>query len=196
MPRLIFLGPPGAGKGTQADKLAALLGIPKISTGELLRAAVQAGSPLGLEAKTYMDRGDLVPDAVLISMVKEQLLSSPQGWILDGFPRTLPQAQALDEMLRILNQPYEHVINLDVPDQPIIERMLKRGRADDTESVIQNRLQVYRDLTQPVIEFYRAKNCLERVDGNHEPEVVHEYLRQVITKSSPVSSSDYQTAGH
>jgi adenylate kinase len=184
VPRIIFLGPPGAGKGTQAEKLAEDLHIPKISTGDILRAAIQAETPLGLLAKSYMDKGDLVPDEVLIDLVRNQLSQTVQGWILDGFPRTLPQAQALDDMLLDLGQPYDFVINLDVPDGEIVDRLLKRGRADDQEQVIRHRLQVYRAQTQPLIEFYHAKGCLSVLNGHRPEEEVHHHLQALISRSA------------
>ncbi|MFS8908717.1 adenylate kinase [Synechococcus sp. OH2] len=186
MPRLIFLGPPGAGKGTQAERLAAIYHTPKISTGDLLRAEVKAQTPLGCQAKVYMDAGELVPDEVLIGMVKGQLQHSPaQGWILDGFPRTLAQAEALEELLRELGQDYDHVLNLEVPDDVVVARLLARGkeqgRSDDAdEAVILKRLQVYREQTAPLIDFYEAKGRLRRIDGNQPMESVQEHLRALL----------------
>ncbi|MFS8859178.1 adenylate kinase [Synechococcus sp. H60.4] len=186
MPRLIFLGPPGAGKGTQAERLAAIYHTPKISTGDLLRAEVKAQTPLGCQAKVYMDAGELVPDEVLIGMVKGQLQHSPaQGWILDGFPRTLAQAEALEELLRELGQDYDHVLNLEVPDEVVVARLLARGkeqgRSDDAdEAVILKRLQVYREQTAPLIDFYEARGRLRRIDGNQPMESVQEHLRALL----------------
>ncbi|ABC99347.1 adenylate kinase [Thermostichus sp. MS-CIW-21] len=186
MPRLIFLGPPGAGKGTQAERLAAIYHTPKISTGDLLRAEVKAQTPLGCQAKVYMDAGELVPDEVLIGMVKGQLQHSPaQGWILDGFPRTLAQAEALEELLRELGQDYDHVLNLEVPDDVVVARLLARGkeqgRSDDAdEAVILKRLQVYREQTAPLIDFYEARGRLRRIDGNQPMESVQEHLRALL----------------
>lgn len=183
MTRLIFLGPPGAGKGTQAERLAEDFGIPQISTGELLRGEVKAGTPLGLEAKSYMDRGDLVPDPILISMVRGVLQQHTQGWILDGFPRTLPQAEALDELLTELAQPFDVVISLDVPDEVIVERLLSRGRADDNADTIRNRLQVYRSQTQPLIDYYSSRGCLQPVNGNGGVEELHTQLRDLVIEA-------------
>nr|WP_279611547.1 adenylate kinase [Thermostichus vulcanus] len=180
------MGPPGAGKGTQAERLAAAYHMPKISTGDLLRAEVKAQTPLGSQAKVYMDAGELVPDAVLVGMVKGQLQKSPeQGWILDGFPRTLPQAEALEELLKDLGQDYDHVLNLDVPDQVLVARLLARGqeqgRSDDAdEAVILKRLEVYRQQTAPLIDFYEAKGRLQRVNGNQSMELVQEHLQALV----------------
>lgn len=186
MPRLIFLGPPGAGKGTQAERLAAIYHTPKISTGDLLRAEVKAQTPLGCQAKVYMDVGELVPDEVLIGMVKGQLQQSPeQGWILDGFPRTLAQAEALEELLQELGQDYDYVLNLEVPDEVVVARLLARGkeqgRSDDADrSVILKRLEVYRQQTAPLIDFYEAKGRLQRVNGNQPMESVQEHLQALL----------------
>lgn len=186
VPRLIFLGPPGAGKGTQAERLAAIYHTPKISTGDLLRAEVKAQTPLGCQAKVYMDAGELVPDEVLIGMVKGQLQQSPeQGWILDGFPRTLAQAEALEELLQELGQDYDYVLNLEVPDEVVVARLLARGkeqgRSDDADrSVILKRLEVYRQQTAPLIDFYEAKGRLQRVNGNQPMESVQEHLQALL----------------
>ena len=186
MLRLIFLGPPGAGKGTQAERLSAIYRTPKISTGDLLRAEVKAQTPLGQQAKVYMDAGELVPDEVLIGMVKSRLQQLPeQGWILDGFPRTLAQAEALEELLRELGQDYDHVLNLEVPDEVVVARLLARGkeqgRSDDAdEAVILKRLQVYRQQTAPLIDFYEAKGRLRRINGNQPMEVVQQHLQTLL----------------
>jgi adenylate kinase len=181
--QLIFLGPPGAGKGTQADLLAKVLEVPKISTGDLLRAEVKAQTPLGLEAKAYMDAGNLVPDDVLVGMVKGQLEQAAQGWILDGFPRTLPQAEALDHLLQASNPA---VINLDVPDEVIVDRLRERGRADDQEEVVRHRLHVYRVSTQPLIDYYRQRQCLTHVNGNRSMADVHSELKALVMNNGSV----------
>lgn len=167
--------------------------MPKISTGDLLRAEVKAQTPLGSQAKVYMDAGELVPDAVLVGMVKGQLQQSPeQGWILDGFPRTLPQAEALEALLKELGQDYDHVLNLDVPDQVLVARLLARGqeqgRSDDAdEAVILKRLEVYRQQTAPLIAFYEAKGRLQRVNGDQSMESVQEHLQALVRGLSEAS---------
>ena len=182
MARLIFLGAPGAGKGTQAQALAELSQIPHISTGEILRGAVALQTPLGLKAKSYMDQGNLVPDQLVIALIKERL-SQPdarRGWILDGFPRNVTQALFLDELLVEINQAYGCAVNLEVPDDVLVQRMLSRGRQDDTEGVIRNRLQVYHDQTAPLIDFYQSRQKLVSIDGNVSPEEVTGELKKLL----------------
>lgn len=183
MARLIFLGPPGAGKGTQALALAEKLQIPHISTGDILRQALTARSPLGIEAQSYMDRGELVPDNLVQAMVEERFQQSDinSGWILDGFPRTVSQAEFLAELLQKLGHSSVQVINLDVPDDILIERLLGRGRPDDTEDVIRRRLEVYHADTKPLIGFYSDRQQLVYVNGNQPLEAVNTDLHQVIT---------------
>jgi adenylate kinase len=179
VPRLIFLGAPGAGKGTQAKTLADSWGIPHVSTGDILRAAVANQTSLGIKAKAYMDRGDLVPDSLVVDLIRDRLAQpdATGGWILDGFPRNVPQAEFLDQLLTEIGQPCQHVVNLDVPDDVLTERMLSRGRADDTEEVIRNRLKVYRDQTAPLIDFYAHRQLLVPVDGDQAMEAVTAALK-------------------
>jgi adenylate kinase len=153
------VGPPGAGKGTQAVMLAERLGVPHISTGDLFRANLSQMTPLGVEAKRYMDAGDLVPDEVTSRMVRSRLgeADAAGGFILDGFPRTLPQADTLDAMLDELGVRLDAVVEFAVPDEVVIERLLGRGRSDDTEDVIRNRQKVYRDETAPLLDHYQDK---------------------------------------
>jgi adenylate kinase len=159
--RLVLVGPPGAGKGTQAVRLAERLDIPHISTGDLFRANLQPGAetPLGLEAKRYMDAGDLVPDSVTVAMVRERLADddAAKGFILDGFPRTLSQASSLEEMLAERAEDIDAVVEFQVPEEELVQRLLGRGRTDDTEDVIRRRQQVYRDETAPLLEHYRDR---------------------------------------
>lgn len=178
MARVILVGPPGSGKGTQGERLQSALGIPKFSTGDILRAAVSARTPLGVEAKRYMDSGGLVPDEVVIGLIDECLKGddAKEGWILDGFPRTIPQAEALDALLDAAGQSQDCTICLDVPDEEIVQRMLARGRDDDKEDVIRERLKVYRDKTAPLIDYYSKKGTLKTVDGNRKPDLVFESL--------------------
>ena len=154
--RLVLVGPPGAGKGTQAVRLAEQLDVPHISTGDLFRANLADETPLGLEAKKYMDAGDLVPDSVTVGMVKDRLADADaaKGFILDGFPRTTSQADSLAEILSGLGVELEAVVQLEVPEEELVQRLLGRGRTDDTEQVIRRRQQVYRDETAPLLQYY------------------------------------------
>jgi adenylate kinase len=166
--KLLFLGPPGAGKGTQAKVLAETSQIPHISTGDILREATAKGTSLGQQAKSYMDRGELVPDSLILDLVRDRL-SQPDatsGWILDGFPRNVSQAKFLDDLLQEMNQVYNCAVNLDVPDEVLVSRMLGRGRADDNEETIRRRLQVYREQTAPLIDFYSQRDALVSIDGD------------------------------
>ncbi|AEA27541.1 adenylate kinase [Pseudonocardia benzenivorans] len=157
--RLVLVGPPGAGKGTQAVRIAEQLGIPHISTGDLFRANLAGETPLGLEAKGYMDAGNLVPDSVTVGMVKARLADpdAAKGFLLDGFPRTTAQADALAEILAETGDELDAVVELQVPEDVVVERLLARGRSDDTEDVIRNRQQVYRDETAPLLDYYRDR---------------------------------------
>jgi adenylate kinase len=169
--RLLLLGPPGAGKGTQAERLVKSLGIPQISTGDMLRAAVKAGTPVGREAQGYMDRGELVPDAVVIGVAEERLRKpdAQQGFILDGFPRTAGQAAALDALLARLGVALERCVALLVDEDELVQRLQKRGqiegRADDNEEAIRTRMRVYREQTQPLVDYYRGRGVLREVRG-------------------------------
>jgi adenylate kinase len=158
--RLLFLGPPGAGKGTQAQQLASSHQLLHLSTGDLLRAELKAGTPLGLEAEAVMNRGELVSDDLVLAIVRSRLISHQGGWLLDGFPRNLPQAKALDELLNELNQPLQQVLLMELNDDELVQRLLARGRADDNEAVIRHRLQVYRDQTAPLIDYYKGRGQL------------------------------------
>ncbi len=182
MVRLIFLGPPGAGKGTQAQLLAERCEIPHISTGDILRSAVSRKTALGIKAQTYMDQGELVPDELILDLVGDRLSQddAEKGWLLDGFPRNVSQAEFLDTLLETLQQGYECVVNLDVPDEVIVARLLERGRDDDNETVIRNRLTVYREQTTPLIDFYRDRQQLISVDGNQPIEAVSTALQDII----------------
>ncbi len=180
MVRLIFLGPPGAGKGTQAQTLAQHWEIPHISTGDILRSAVAQKTELGQKAQSYMDRGELVPDQLMLDLVRDRLSQpdSASGWILDGFPRTVVQASFLDALLQEMGQSCSAVINFEVPDEVLVERLLGRGRKDDTKEVIQHRLVVYHQQTAPLIDFYRDRKLLLSVDGNRSVEAVTAELSQ------------------
>ncbi|MFB2918497.1 MULTISPECIES: adenylate kinase [Aerosakkonema] len=182
MTRLIFLGPPGAGKGTQAKKLADSCAIPHISTGDILRNEVAQGTPLGSKAKSYQERGELVPDSLILDMMRERLNQSDtqDGWILDGFPRNVTQAGFLDELLEQLKQNCDRVVNLEVPDEVLVRRLLGRGRPDDTEEVIRRRLEVYREQTAPLIDYYRDRQQLVSIEGDRTMTEVTAEIKKAI----------------
>lgn len=182
MKRLIFLGPPGAGKGTQSQIVAQELGLAHISTGDILRAAVANQTALGQEAKGFMDRGELVPDELVLGLVRERLTEpdAQVGWILDGFPRNIHQAEALDRLLASIGQSPDHAINLDVRDEVLVDRMLQRGRKDDAEAVIRRRLEVYREQTEPLIAYFKGLNQLVTVDGDDAVDRVTTRLKAAI----------------
>ncbi len=169
--RLVLLGAPGSGKGTQAARLKEHLQVPHISTGDLLRAEVAAGSKLGLEAKGVMARGELVSDVILLGMLEDRFSrpDTANGFILDGYPRNLAQAAALDGLLGQLKVPFDYAVQLDVATELLVERIAGRaqaeGRADDTPESVRTRLQVYNDQTAPVIDYYRQHGQLTVVDG-------------------------------
>ena len=165
------MGPPGAGKGTQAIIIAEEKNIPQVSTGDMLRAAIKNGTEMGLKAKAFMDDGKLVPDEVVIGIIKDRIQEKDceQGYILDGFPRTLEQADALKGMLAAMGQKLDAAINIAVPDQELVTRLLgraeKEGRADDTEPVIKKRLETYNAQTKPLIDYYGKEGILKNIDG-------------------------------
>ena len=187
--RLVLLGAPGSGKGTQAARLKEHLQVPHISTGDLLRAEVAAGSPLGLQAKEVMARGDLVSDEILLGMLKDRFsrADTRDGFILDGYPRNLAQADALDRLLQDLGQKFDAAIQLAVDNEQIIERLAGRaqaeGRADDTPDSVRHRLNVYDQQTSPVIEFYRAHGQLTVVDGVGS---LDEVFNRIVEALAPV----------
>jgi adenylate kinase len=180
--RLIFLGPPGAGKGTQAQILAQSRQIPHISTGEILREAVVQQTDLGTQAQAYMDRGELVPDQLVIDLIQNRLTApdTKSGWILDGFPRNPDQATAFDQMLVTLHQTYDRVISFDVPDEALVMRMLERGRQDDQEETIRRRLEVYREQTAPLIAYYNNRQTLSTIDGDQPMQDVTSDLLKLV----------------
>ena len=180
--RLLFLGPPGAGKGTQATRLCESNGMKHLSTGDLLRAEVAAGTDLGQEADAVMNRGELVSDSLVLAIVENQMKSfSGSGWLLDGFPRTVPQAEALEPLLEDLQQPIQAVVLLELDDAVLIQRLLARGRADDNESVIRNRLEVYREKTSPLISFYQDKGLLISVPAEGSVEAITERITSKLS---------------
>jgi adenylate kinase len=164
--RLLFLGPPGAGKGTQAQRLATSHHLLHLSTGDLLRAEVQAATPLGQEAEAVMARGELVSDALVLAIVRHRLEGHQGGWLLDGFPRNLPQAIALDGLLGELGQSIELVVLMELEAPVLLHRLLARGRADDNEAVILHRLAVYQEQTAPLIAHYQAQGLLQSVEAS------------------------------
>jgi adenylate kinase len=205
---IVLLGAPGAGKGTQAKYIVEEYGIPQISTGDILRAAVANGTPLGLEAKKYMDAGDLVPDEVVIGLVKDRLTAkdTEPGFILDGFPRTIPQAEALDEELGEVDKKIETALSVDVDFDVIVSRLTSRRtcracgritsasegdictdcggelyqRDDDNEATVRNRLEVYEAQTAPLIEYYGNRGVLKRFDGDRAIDAVWADVRNYL----------------
>ncbi|MFN2106142.1 MAG: adenylate kinase [Candidatus Promineifilaceae bacterium] len=187
---IILVGPPGAGKGTQAKLLQERFDLPQVSTGDLFRYNLQNETDLGKLARTYMDRGELVPDEVTVAMVKARLSQDDcaGGAILDGFPRTLAQAEALDELLADLGGKIDVVPSIEVPQDVLVERLLKRaileGRADDNEETIRTRMQVYEDQTKPLLDYYGEKGLVVPVDGQQAIDEVQEDLVKVIDEAT------------
>jgi adenylate kinase len=184
--RIVLLGPPGSGKGTQAALLTNRINVPHISTGDLLRSAVAEGTALGKKAQSFMDRGELVPDELMLGLIEERLGSADvkPGFILDGYPRNLAQARALDEVLERLVQPAEKALELVVDEEQIVERLARRakeeGRSDDSEDVVRNRLAVYREQTAPVSDYYREKGLLEQINGIGSIEAINQRLADAL----------------
>jgi adenylate kinase len=180
--RLLFMGPPGAGKGTQALLVCGEFGIPQISTGDMLRAAIKERTELGLKAQEYMNHGDLVPDQVVIGIVRDRIQTdeTKNGFILDGFPRTIDQADALDSMLKGIGLELDAAVNLSVPEDELMRRLLERARIenrpDDTAPVIKNRLRTYAEKTQPLVDYYKNQGILLQIDGRGTLEEVTERL--------------------
>jgi adenylate kinase len=184
--RIVLLGPPGSGKGTQAAQLVEQLGVSHISTGALLRDAAKRGTELGLRAKALTDKGELVPDNVISAMLEERLNQDDvaNGYILDGYPRNLAQAKSLDIMLERLDQPVEEAILIELEPERIIKRIAKRaqeeGRADDTEKTVRNRLRVYTEQTAPVAEYYAERGLLTRVLGEGGVDEVFQRILSIL----------------
>lgn len=180
--RLIFLGPPGAGKGTQAKVLADQWNIPHISTGDILRQATRDKTPLGQKVEGFMARGELVPDDLILDLIRERLQAedAQKGWILDGFPRNIHQAEFLEELLVELQQGADYAISLEAPDDVLVDRLLHRGRNDDAEATVRRRLQVYKEQTASVKAFYEKYERLKVVNGDRPPDVVSGEIAQAI----------------
>lgn len=184
--RLILFGPPGAGKGTQAEAISETFSLPHIATGDIFRNNVKNETDLGRQAKKYMDKGELVPDDVVIAMVKERISrgDAADGFLLDGFPRTVSQAEALDEALSADGTSVDAVLRLLVDDEELTARMLKRaeeqGRSDDTREVVETRLRVYRDETEPLVDRYRRQGVLHEIDGKGSIDAVRERVLETI----------------
>jgi adenylate kinase len=184
--RIVLLGAPGSGKGTQAALLVEELNLPHISTGELLRSAVKAGTELGLKAKIVVDRGELVSDEIMLGLIEDRL-SRPdvaQGFILDGYPRNLVQAEALDQLLERLEQPVDEALQIDVDVEMVIARIAKRAaeedRSDDTEETVRKRMDVYAAQTAPVVDYYANKGVLSRVLGEGSIEEVFQRIKGIL----------------
>jgi adenylate kinase len=183
---ILLLGPQGSGKGTQAKRIAAEYGIPHIATGDMLRAAMAAGTPLGLKVKPIYDAGRLVPDEIMIELIRERLdePDAADGFVLDGFPRTMPQAEAFDAMLREIARELTVVFALQVSDEICVARLLKRaqeeGRVDDTPEAIRTRLDLYHRETEPLIEHYRTQGILVTIHGDGTPNEVFAEIQATL----------------
>jgi adenylate kinase len=184
--RILILGPQGSGKGTQAKRIAAAHGIPHVATGDILRAAIAEGTELGEKVAPIMERGDLVPDDLMVELIRERL-ADEDGFVLDGFPRTVPQAEALDAMLDEIGKPLDAVLLLEVGDDVALERLLSRraedGRSDDALDVIRNRLRLYHGLTEPVVERYRESGTLVAVNGEQPVEDVSAAIEDELSRA-------------
>jgi adenylate kinase len=181
---LLICGPQGAGKGTQAARIVEEYGLANIATGDMLRAAIANETPLGLQVKPILDRGDLVPDELVVALIRERV-SGPDaagGFVLDGFPRTLAQAEALDAMLAEIGRGLDAVVVLEVPDGVARERMLERARKDDTPDVIENRLATYHAQTAPLVDWYRARDKVVPVDGTESIEDVWAQIERALVR--------------
>jgi len=182
MLKIVLLGAPGSGKGTQSEKLVAEFGVPQISTGDLLRSAVANQTQLGRKAKAAMDAGELVSDDIVVGMMRERLTQddTANGFILDGFPRSLAQAKALDELLDELGRPLQGVVHIKVDHEEIVQRLMARGRSDDNEDTIRKRLNVYQEQTQPLVAFYEDKGLLTAVAGVGDVDEIYNRIKTAL----------------
>ncbi len=184
----VFFGPPGAGKGTQAKLLAQRYNFIHLSTGEILRSAIEKQTPLGQKAKEYIDSGELVPDDIIIGLIRNRLqnLEKESGILFDGFPRTLAQADAFDKLLQDMDEKISAVIYLKVPEEVVIERLVKRaqieGRTDDTPEVVRKRILVYKEKTEPLLNFYKKTGLLYEVNGLGTIDEVNSRIRKIIER--------------
>jgi adenylate kinase len=191
MLRALLLAPPGAGKGTQGERLSELYGVPHLATGDALRRHVENETEIGRQAAEYMARGELVPDRVVLELVLEMLTgpAPPEGFILDGFPRTLGQAKAAYDWGKANGRTFHAVVSLDVPEDELVRRLLERGvangRTDDTADTIRHRLKVYGESTQPLLDFYRTRGILVEVEGTGTIDEVTDRIRREVDKLYP-----------
>ena len=180
---LLFLGAPGAGKGTQAELISKTNPFLHLSTGELLRKEIEINSSLGIEVKDIINKGELVSDELVLEIVKKNLDKANKGWILDGYPRNISQANSLNDVLVKLNQPLEVVFYLDIPEKVLIERLLLRGRKDDNKNTIQTRLDIYKKTTEPLIEYYKDLSLLEYIDADRDLKTISSDIKQKMASS-------------
>ncbi|MBO8232718.1 adenylate kinase [Prochlorococcus marinus str. MU1402] len=175
---LLFLGAPGAGKGTQAELLSKANSYLHLSTGELLRKEIEMDTNLGRQVKDIINSGELVSDELVLKIVKQNLNKDNKGWILDGYPRNLSQANSLNKVLIEINQPIEVVFYLDIPEEVLIKRLLLRGRKDDTEDTIRTRVNIYKETTEPLIQYFKDLSLLEYIDGDRDLKTISSDIKQ------------------
>ena len=177
---LLFLGAPGAGKGTQADLLSQTYSYLHLSTGELLRKEIEMNTLLGNQVKDIINSGELVSDELVLKIVKQNLNNDNKGWILDGYPRNLSQANSLNEVLIEINQTLDVVFYLDIPEEVLINRLLSRGRKDDTEETIRTRVNIYKKTTEPLIQYFKELSLLEYIDADRDLKTISSDITQKL----------------